>query len=261
MVVEGDGQAVVERAGPARFACGHGRHRVAEALGGPVGRQQLEVGEAAPEGHPGHSGEPGSERAVPGHRPTRRPSLARPDQDGDEGVEDDGAGVAGYRRRAGEHAAQALAEPPDPDRPGDRGGQRGPHRRAPEQAEGDEELDGGEQCVPQPDVVRHDVIGPEHRPADHRRVAGCSRLEHVHNEAPREHGGLELQGGVEQPDEPEGDLQATPPTVDGHDLSRAAVDAGRTGVASRGLEACGRWACGRWACSHHPFSEPGAGGG
>ncbi len=116
-------------------------------------------------------------------------------------------GARERRGVAGEEHAQALADDPDAEHPGERHRQRGAHRALVEQADADEELDEREERVPHHDVGRHEVpdVGDEVA-EDERLAAGVAQNVGLH-EAAAEHEGLELQGGIEDPEEAENDLQ------------------------------------------------------
>src|SRR5581483_10129351 len=82
-----------------------------------------EQGQGAPDGQPQRAGgAPGGQRAGAGGAPVGR-RVCRPQGDGQDGVEQDGAWGARQRPGAGEETAQAFAQPPDGQGPGDRGGQ------------------------------------------------------------------------------------------------------------------------------------------
>ena len=131
-----------------------------------------------------------------------------PGHEADEPVEEHRPRGAGQRAgRAGEEHAQALADDPDAEHPGERHGQRGAHRAPEEQADADEELDQREERVPHRDVGRHEVpdVGDEVA-EDEGLPAGVGQDDGLH-EAAAEHEGLELQRGIEDPEEAEDDLQ------------------------------------------------------
>ena len=142
--------------------------------------------------------------------------------------------------------------PSDPD---ERHGQRGAHRAPEEQADADEELDQREERVPHRDVGRQEVpdVGDEVA-EDEGLPAGVGQDVGV-DEAPAEHEGLELQGGVEDPEQAEDDLE-DPLGADGE--REAAVLAPL--VRSRAPAACpGRCPCPALRY-RRPAGWPGQGG-
>ena len=108
---------------------------------------------------------------------------------------------------AGEQHAHALADDPDTEGPHERDGQRRPHRGLEEQAHADEELDQCEERVPHRDVGRHEVPDVRDEVAqDEGLPAGVGQYERVH-EAAAEHEGLKLQGGIDDPEQAQNDLE------------------------------------------------------
>ena len=78
-----------------------------------------------------------------------RTPATRPGHQPEQPVDEDGAGSATQcARRADEHHPHALTEEPHPEGPEERRHQRRAHRAPEEQADPDEELNGGEQRVP-----------------------------------------------------------------------------------------------------------------
>ena len=106
-----------------------------------------------------------------------------------------------------EDHAQPLAEDPNPGGPGERQDQGRLDRRAVEQAHADEELDQREEGVPHRDVGGDEVPDVGDEVADDEGLALGVGQDVGLDEAAAEHERLELQGGIEDPEEAQDDLQ------------------------------------------------------
>ena len=172
----------------------------------PVGRGQREVGQAAPEHEPQPRATvaPTARAATNGAVPRGRDPVGRPQQHGQQRVDDDRAGRTVHRAgRAAQHPAEALAEPPHAERPRDRSGQRQPDRRPPGDSQADQQLDGGEDRVHQHQVALDQGRVPVDRAGDDTGVTSRRLPDHL-RERLGEHGRLVLQHAVEQPDRGQG---------------------------------------------------------
>ena len=157
-----------------------------------------------------------ADEATPVSSPSPSPSPCtapasggvRPGHEAEQPVHEDTAGRAGQRSgRSGENHAEALPEEPHPEGPGERHGQGGTHRRPVEEPQADGELNQREERVPDRDVRREEVPDVGDEVADDERLPlGVGQDVGLHEAAP-EHEGLELQGGVEHPEQPQDDLQ------------------------------------------------------
>lgn len=229
-----------------RTAVGIGRaarERVAEALAEPPERCRADGGEGERDARPRPRQEwgddeerrPESERDARGsrieskrrdrdtraeHRPHAgggTPCDARacdrtivfgggPQQQREQRVQEGGARRSGDRVRSGENAAEALAEPPHAERPGDRRGEGRPDGPPRDEPDRERELHRREQRIQEDRVRGDDVSGPQLRPRDRRGVPLRGRLDHLAGEAASEHERLTLEGGICEPDGGEREL-------------------------------------------------------
>jgi hypothetical protein len=107
---------------------------------------------------------------------------------------------------AGE-AGEGFAEVPDSERPGQRGGEREFRGTWDEQSEPDQHLDGRERHVPGDRMRGDDVRRPLDRAGDEVRLPGSERGDHLPGEARSQHERLQLQTGVQEPEQTQRDLQ------------------------------------------------------
>jgi hypothetical protein len=136
-----------------------------------------------------------------------------PDEDTDNRVEDDGPGGTDEgRAHVHQDHAEALAEPPDDQRPGEGENQCRLDSAAVDQPESDRTLHEGEQGVPKGQILPDEIGGPEDRLAHPARLHQRGRFDRFGEESMRVHERLKLKRPVEQPDQAEGDLD--PPDRD-----------------------------------------------
>jgi hypothetical protein len=136
------------------------------------------------------------------------PGPARPRHQTDQPVHEDRAGCAGQRRgRSGQDQTQAFAEEPHPGHPEKRD-DKGRANRAPEQQScPDRHLNEGKEGVPDGNVRAHEVPDVGDDPPDDVRLSLCIVQEETGGEPTAEHVRLELQSGVQQPEQTEDDLE------------------------------------------------------
>ena len=215
------------------------------AADGPGRGQQREGGQAQPDDEPGGLRDGAADGAGGGERgrggaggagadggiggggvAAGGVAVGGPEEDGEEGVKEDGAGGAVDQAGcAGQHAPEALAEPPYGQGPDHRSGQGELDGRAPGDAEAEQQLDNREKGV-QRDHVMPDNAGRPGNGAGHDGGITVGAAGQHLRETAAEHGRLELQHAVKQPERAEGQLQR-PARVegDGHTL----VSSGRPG--------------------------------
>ena len=186
---------------PAGLSAVQSGNQVMERLRRPARTHEREDGQDPPRHDPDGLGHGDADRAG-GHEGQVR-SARRPQEHGQNGIEEHPARSTAERGGTSEEdAAQPLTEPPHPESPHDRERQRRLDGALVDDPEGDEELDPGEDGVGQDRLVV-DVRGvPGDRVGDPARVSGAESVQHA-AEAVRpagEHERLQLQGGVQQPD-------------------------------------------------------------
>ena len=93
------------------------------------------------------------------------------------------------------------------ERPDDRDGQGGAYGASEEQSTPDDQLDGGEEDIPDCNVGRNEMAGGRDKPGKRCRLPACVGGDERRNEVLAEHVRLVLQGGVEDPKQTEDDLQ------------------------------------------------------
>ena len=185
------------------------------ACGARFSRQQREIGEAQPQDQPERPGRVRADRAR-GDEGGRLPRpVGGPEQHRQQRVEDHRAGGAVDRvGGAVQHPAEALAEPPDAERPGDRGGEREPDGRAERDADAEQQLDRGEDRVQQHQVMLNQGRVPGDRAGDDGRIAGGGRRQRLAERLGVQQR-LVLENAVEQPDGRQAELQR-PPRIGPH---------------------------------------------
>ena len=145
------------------------------ASGARLAGLQREPGQAQPQ----HQPQPRAARAPTALAAVKAaPSIAGiravrgPQQHGEQRVDDHRAWRAVDRvRRPVQHPAEALAEPPDAQRPGDRRGEREPGQRAERDAEPEQQLDRREDRVQRDGMVVDEGGVPGDRPGDDAGIA------------------------------------------------------------------------------------------
>jgi hypothetical protein len=228
----GAGGPAVENGEPdRRLGCGEQHNGQRPVVTDPAGERALEAGEPAGRTVGGHgAGDVGS-RVV--HRqnlqhggadPQRCPCewqpargwdvgapAARPGSEREHAVDENRArGAAEQTRVPARESGQALAEEPHPERPGERSGEREPGGAGREQPEPDQQLNRREGHVPGDRVGRDQVRRPVDRAGDEVGLPGSQRGDHLPRKAGAEHERLELQCAVQEPEEPQDDLQGAP---------------------------------------------------
>ena len=203
---------------PAGRPVGHARDGALDGRARAVGRQQEQDGGQRPVAGPHGERRDGAADPLGGGRRgdaggTVGPAEVAPGRPGpghqaEQPVHEHGAGRSGEGAgRAREEHAQALADHPDPGQPEEGNDEGGAHGAPEQQADPDEELDQREEGVPDRDVGRHEVPDVcDEVPEDEGLPAGVGQ-DVVLDEALAEHEGLELQGGVEDPEQAQSDLE------------------------------------------------------
>ena len=132
----------------------------------------------------------------------------RPGRECEHSVEQHGSGRAGQQARvpAGK-SGEALAEEPHPERPWKRGGEREPGGARDQQPEPEQQLDSREGHIQGDRMGRDEARAPLDRSGDKIGLPGCGRGDDLPREAGAKHEGLELQRAVQQPQQPQRDLQ------------------------------------------------------
>ncbi len=208
VVVDHAGRVPVDPDDPARLARGLSDDQVVQSGRGSVGTIQGEVGHRAPEHQPQSFGDRDPHRPGGEERSGDARSVARPQEDGQQPVDDDRAGSPVDRVGGSvEHSAEALADPPHPERPGDRGDQGRLQGGSPGDPETQRHLEEGEQGVGDHRMVADGQARPVDRCGQHVRIPGRHGGDHLVAECPGEEDRLHLEETVEEPERGQHQLQ------------------------------------------------------
>ena len=198
-MVEHRGGMILQPGYPAGLAAGHAHDHVVQRLRRPVRRGQREVRQAAPQHQPQQPGHGCPDRPGRHERGGHARPVGRPQQHGEQRVQDHRAGSAVHRARAAaQHTAEAFAEPPHTQRPRDRGGQRHSDRGTVGDSQPKQQLNGGEDRVEQHQMVLNEGRVPADRTGDDTRVPRRTIPDHL-PEHRAVHGRLVLQQAVKKP--------------------------------------------------------------